>query len=111
MSGGGFGPCGAGRWDDEDRPRFFGRGFRAGGRGLQRGFRRGFCWFNRSGDIAAREGGGGYGYGTRRAGGRTVPEPSPADLKTEAQELRRRLETIEKRLAGSEGPGGEAGGA
>jgi hypothetical protein len=108
MTGGGFGPCGTGRWNDEDRPGAFGRGFRAGGRGLQRGFRRGRCFFSRGRQPGGDEAGYGAGFGPRRAAGGGAPEAGAADLRDEAAELRRRLEVIEQRLGGREPSGGGA---
>lgn len=93
-TGGGFGFCGPQAQDAETDARFYGRGSGRGGRGLQRGFRRGFCVFDR--------GRGGIGYWPR-----LHPETIPtnqvkSDLEAEAVTLRRRLETIEQRLADME---------
>jgi hypothetical protein len=72
----------------------YGRGFGPGGRGLQRGFRRGFCFFGR--------GRGGIGYGARWYPETTQPNQIRSNLEAEAAKLRRRLDAIEQRLAGTE---------
>jgi hypothetical protein len=98
-TGGGFGFCGTSAQDVETDPRAYGRGFGRGGRGLQRGFRRGFCFFGRGRNAAS--------FGAPQAGGTIQPGPARTDLKAEAEDLRRRLEAIEIRLAGVEGFGVE----
>jgi hypothetical protein len=98
-TGGGFGVCGAPAQDAESDPRAYGRGFGRGGRGLQRGFRRGFCFFGRGRNAVD--------YGPLRAAGTIQPPSAGSDLQAEAADLRRRLETIERRLAGMEGFGAE----
>ncbi|MCU0603290.1 MAG: DUF5320 domain-containing protein [Desulfobacterales bacterium] len=103
-TGGGFGYCGPHAQAAEADASasgggsgFYGRESGRGGRGLQRGSRRGFCFFGR--------GRGGTGYGPRRYPETIPPNPVRPDLEAEAAALRRRLETIEQRLAGMEVPG------
>jgi hypothetical protein len=98
-TGGGFGFCAARTLDSGSDARGYGRGFRPGGRGMQRGFRRGFCLLNR-GRNAAR-------YALRWSAETTRPDPAMPDLEAEAARLRRRLDAIERRLAGMQGPGAE----
>jgi hypothetical protein len=98
-TGGGFGFCGPQAQAAEADARFYGRGFGRGGRGLQRGFRRGFCFFGRGRD--------GIGYGARWFPETTPPNLIKSNLEAEAEELRRRLDAIEQRLAGMEMPGVE----
>lgn len=95
-TGGGFGVCGAPAQEAETDVRNYGRGF---GRGSQRGFRRGFCCFG--------SGRGGFGYGARRVPMPAPTDPAKPDLEAEAAGLRRRLDAIEKRLAGTGEPGAE----
>jgi len=96
-TGGGFGFCGTPEQEAEADVRFYGRGFGRGGRGLQRGFRRGFCFFGR--------GRGGTGYGARWFPETTQPNRIKSNLEAEAEELRRRLDAIEQRLAGMQAAG------
>ena len=99
-TGGGFGVCGPRSQEAEPDAPFYGRGSgRGGGRGMQRGFRRGFCNFGR--------GRGGIGYGAGWFPETVPPRPEKSGLEAEAAELRRRLEAIEKRLAGMEAAGSE----
>jgi hypothetical protein len=98
-TGGGFGVCGTQAQDAEIDIRGYGRGFGRGGRGLQRGFRRGFCFFGRGRNAV--------GTGPLRAGGTTRPDSAKPDLHAEAADLRRRLEAVERWLAGMEGFGVE----
>jgi hypothetical protein len=108
ITGGGFGFCGTGVRAGTEAPTAYGRGFRAGGRGLQRGFRRGRCFFSRGRQPGGDETGYGAGFGPRRAAGGGAPEAGAAELRAEAAELRRRLEVIEQRLGGREPSGGGA---
>jgi hypothetical protein len=99
-TGGGFGFCGAqARGEADTDIRGYGRGVGPGGRGLQRGFRKGFCFYGR--------GRGGAGYGPRWAAEPIQPDRIKSNLQAEAEDLRRRLETVEQRLAGIEGLGAE----
>jgi hypothetical protein len=99
-TGGGFGVCGTPAQETEANVRNYNWGFgRRGGRGLQRGFRRGFCFFGRGRSAV--------GFGPRWAAERIQPEPAKPILEAEAADLRRRLEAIEQRLAGMEGRGAE----
>jgi len=99
-TGGGFGVCGAPAREAETDVRNYSWGFgRGGGRGLQRGSRRGFCFFGRG------RGRGGFGNGARWVSTPAPPELAKSSLEAEAAELRRRLDAIEQRLAGM----GEAG--
>lgn len=98
-TGGGFGVCGYPGRDADTAAMVYGRGFGPGGRGLQRGFRRGFCFFGR--------GRGGAGYGARWFLETTQPNRMKSSLEAEAEELRRRLDAIEQRLAGMQVPGAE----
>jgi hypothetical protein len=102
-TGGGFGYCGPRAQAAEADARSYGGGSGfcvrksgRGGRGLQRGFRRGFCCFGR--------GSGGTGHGPRWYPEPITSRPVRSDLETEAATLRRRLEAIEQRLAGMEMP-------
>jgi hypothetical protein len=98
-TGGGFGFCGVPAREAETDIRGYGRGFGPGGRGLQRGFRKGFCFYGR--------GRGGAGYGPRWAAEPIQPDRIKSNLAAEAEDLRRRLEAVEQRLAGMEGLGAE----
>lgn len=98
-TGGGFGFCGPQAQDADADARFYGREFGRGGRGQQRGFRRGFCYFGRGRNAV--------GFGPRWTAERIQPEPAKPSLEAEAADLRRRLEAIEQRLAGMEGRGAE----
>lgn len=100
-TGGGFGYGGPRRGEAETRSGGAGRPPRRGGRGMQRGFRRGFCFFSRRGEAG--------GYRSRRAAG-SMPstEARPRSLEAEAEELRRRLATIERQLAGEAPPAPDA---
>jgi hypothetical protein len=99
MTGGGFGYCGAAARAVDTDIRGYGRGFRAGGGGLQRGFRRGFCFFGR--------GRGWAGYGPHWAAEPIPPDRIKSNLAAEAEDLRARLEAVEQRLAGMESLGTE----
>jgi Family of unknown function (DUF5320) len=95
-TGGGFGYCGPQAPDTNTDVRY-GRRFGLGGRGFQRGLRRGFCFSDREWNAA--------GYGPRRAAGGTIqPDLAKPNLQAEAADLRRRLDAIERRLAGMENP-------
>jgi glutathione S-transferase len=59
---------------------------------MQRGFRRGYCFFSRGGQAG--------GFRPRRAAGAVFAGPEAAAMRAEAAELRRRLAAIEERLAG-----------
>lgn len=91
-TGRGFGLCGPWAADAEAGFRAFDRRPWGGGRGMQRGFRRGFCFFSR----------GGYAGGFRpnRAAGAGFADTAAAEMRAQAAELRRRLAAIEERLAG-----------
>jgi len=91
-SGGGFGYCGGPAREADAAWRGYGRGFGAGGCGRQRGFRRGLCFFDRRPE---------FGFSRPRAAAPRDPlMEENARLRTEAEDLKRRLETIEQRLAG-----------
>lgn len=96
-TGGGFGPCRTPAPEAEADARFYGSGFGRGGRGLQRGFRRGFRFFGR--------GRGGSGFGAPRVSEAAPPDPAMPNLEAEAEGLRRRLDAIEQRLASMEASG------
>jgi hypothetical protein len=98
-TGGGFGICRSQAQDIDSDTRNDGRGSARCGRGRQRGFRRGVCFFGRGRNAV--------GYGPLRAAGTIQPGSAGPDLQAEAADLRRRLETIELRLAGMEGFGVE----
>ena len=98
-TGGGFGFCGAPAREADTDTRGYGRGAGPGRRGLQRGFRRGFCFFGR--------GRSGAGYGPRWAAEPIQLDRIKSNLQAEAEDLRRRLEAVEQRLAGIEGLGPE----
>jgi hypothetical protein len=98
-TGGGFGHCRNQGQDADTAAMTYGRGFGPCGRGLQRGFRRGSCFFGRGRNAA--------GYGPRWAVETAQPQTTRISLQAEAADLRRRLEAIEQRLAGMEGPGAE----
>ena len=98
-TGGGFGYCGNLGRDADTAAMDYGRGLGPGGRGRQRGFRRGFCFFGR--------GRGGIGYGAPWFPEATQPNLIKSNLEAEAEELRRRLDALEQRLAGMQVPGVE----
>ena len=98
-TGGGFGFCGSEAQDADAVPRGYGKGFGRRGRGLQRGFRRGFCFFSRGRNTA--------GFGPLREGRTIQASPAGTDLLAEAADLRRRLEAVEQLLAGMEGSGAD----
>jgi hypothetical protein len=91
-TGGGVGFCGTAAPDADTDGRGYGRSVGAGGRGRQRGFRRGLCFFSLRPEFAFS-----------RPRGATPRDPLMAEntrLHAEAEELKRRLETVEQRLAG-----------
>jgi hypothetical protein len=94
-TGGGFGYCRNQGQDADTATMTNGRGFGPGSRGLQRGFRRGSCFFGH-GRSSVR-------YGPRWAVETVQPQTTEPGLQAEAADLRRRLEAIEQRLAGMEG--------
>jgi hypothetical protein len=96
-TGGGFGSCRTPAPQADTDERSYGSGFGRGGRGLQRGFRRGFCFFGR--------GRGGSGYGARWVPETAPPNLAMPNLEAEAEGLRRRLDAIEQRLASMETSG------
>lgn len=88
-TGWGFGYCAA---ESRTAPETVGRfGPRGGGRGMQRGFRRGFCVYGRGGGAAFNR------------PVESMQRPSLAEenerLRTESQQLKERLDAIERRLA------------
>ena len=98
-TGGGFGFCGVPAQKVDTDIRGYGRGLGPCGRGLQRGSRRGFCFFGRGRNAA--------GYGPRWAAEPIPPERITPNLAAEAEDLRRRLQAVERRLAGMEELGSE----
>jgi hypothetical protein len=91
-TGGGFGYYGDPSRDTDAAGRGYGSGFGAGGRGRQRGFRQGFCFFSRSPE---------FGFSRPREAGLRPPLiEENARLRAEAEDLKRRLETIEQKIAG-----------
>jgi hypothetical protein len=88
-TGWGFGYCGSEpRWLPESVGSF---GPRGGGRGMQLGFRHGFCFYGRGGGAAFNR------------PGESMQRPSLAEenerLRAESQQLKERLDAIEQRLA------------
>jgi len=92
-TGGGFGYCRNQGQEADAAATTNGRCFGPGG--LQRGFRRGSCFFGRGRSAV--------GYGPRWAVETVQPQTTKPGLQAEATDLRRRLEAIEQRLAGMEG--------